>query len=151
MTIGRPSMNPEKELLIDQMTDRIIGSDDFNFIYYLRECLMRIPFRDLKSIVYEKNVHILKTTGNTVLGLDSLFYAPGRGDRALVVFVTNFSKCPPHEIMYIIAHEFAHLYLGHYDKNRFAGQESEIQADDRLRMWGFEEELMSRQSSGNIT
>ena len=145
-------MNPGKELLIDQMTYRIMGSDDFNFTYYLRECLMRIPLRDLKSIVYDKDVHILKTTGSTVLGLDPLFYSPGKGDRVLVIFVGNFSKCPPHEIMYVIAHEFAHLYLGHYDKNRFAGQESEAQADDQLRTWGFEEELKRQQQNfGHIT
>ena len=145
-------MDLQKESLIDQMVQRIIGSDDFNFIYYLRECLMRIPLNDLKSITYDRDVHILKTTANTVLDLDPLFYNRGKGDKVLVVFVTNFGKCPPHEIMYIIAHEFAHVYLGHYDKARFAGEQSETEVDDQLKKWGFQEELeRERRSSSRIT
>jgi hypothetical protein len=131
----------QKEFIVDQVVKKIVGMDDFNFTYYLRECLMRLPIRDLKSIAYEKNLHILKTTANTVLDLKPLLYASGKGDNVLVVFVTNFSKCPPHEIMYIIAHEFAHVCLGHYDKARYVGEESEVEADDLLMKWGFEEEL----------
>ena len=63
----------------------------------------------------------------------------------LVVFVTNFSKCPAHEIMYIIAHEFAHVFLNHYVKARFMGADSEVEADEQLKKWGFEEELKREQ------
>jgi hypothetical protein len=134
-------MDPEKEYIVDHLIQRIIGSDDFNFKYYFRECLMRLPLRDLKAITYEKNIHILKSTANTVLSIDPLLYDPGKGDRVLIVFVTNFSKCPSHEIMYIIAHEFAHVYLGHYDRSQWAGHKSELEADDQVKKWGFEEEL----------
>lgn len=140
----------QREFIIDQVVKKIVGTDDFNFTYYLRECLMRLPVRDLKGIAYERNVHILKTTANTVLDLRPLLYAGGKGDNVLVVFVTNFSKCPPHEIMYIIAHEFAHVCLGHYDKARYAGEESETEADDLLLKWGFEEELR-REKAYNIS
>jgi len=134
-------MSSEKELMIDHMVRKIVGTDDFNFTYYLRECLMRLPDHDLKGIAYERNVHILKTTANTVLDLRPILYAAGKGDNVLVVFVTNFSRCPPHEVMYIIAHEFAHVYLGHYDETRYMGEQSEAEADDLLLKWGFEEEL----------
>ena len=133
---------PKKESLIDHLVQRIIGSDDFNFTYYLKECLMRLPEADLKAVAYDKDIYILKTTANTVLGLDPLLYTKtGKGDKVLVVFVTNFSKCPAHQIMYIIAHEFAHVLLGHYTKGVFMGPASETEADEQLTKWGFEEEL----------
>jgi hypothetical protein len=137
---------PRKESLIDHLAQRIIGSDDFNFTYYLKECLMRLPETDLKAVAYDKDIYVLKTTANTVLGLDPLLYTKaGKGDKVLVIFVTNFSKCPAHEIMYIIAHEFAHVFLGHYTKSLFTGTASEIKADEQLKKWGFEEELQREQ------
>ncbi len=133
-------MDRQKESVIEHLMLRIIGSDDSNFNYYLKECLIRLPLRDLKAITYERNVHILKTAANTVLSINPLLYDPGKGDKVLVVFVTNFWKCPAHQIMYIIAHEFAHVYLGHYDRTRWAGDASEVEADEQVTKWGFEEE-----------
>jgi len=134
-------MDFQKESIIDHLMERIFGFKDSIFVHYLKECLMRLPVKDLKTIIYEKNIHILQTHANTVFSIDPLLYDPGKGDRVLVVFVTNFYKCSPHEIMYIIAHEFAHVYLGHYDKSRWAWETGEIEANEQVKKWGFEEEF----------
>jgi hypothetical protein len=133
-------MDLQKESIIDHLMERIIGFKDSIFTHYLKECLMRLPIKDLKAIIYEKDIHILQTHANTVLSIDPLLYDSGKGDKVLVVFVTNFWKCPAHQIMYIIAHEFAHVYLGHYDKSRWAWETGEIEANEQVKKWGFEEE-----------
>jgi hypothetical protein len=120
----------QKESIIDRVVKKIAGTDDFNFTHYLRECLMRSPARDPKGIAYERNVHMLKMTANTVLDLGP--FTSAKGDNVPVVFVTNFSKCPPHETMHTIAHEFAHVCLAYYDKARLYGEESEAESDDLL-------------------
>jgi hypothetical protein len=130
-----------KESIIDHLLLRIVHSDNYNFRYYLRECLLRLPIEDLKAIAYERNIHLINSTGNTVLHLDPIIYDPGIGDRVLAVFVINFSRYQPHEILYTIAHEFAHVFLGHYDRAKWKGGESELQADRQVIAWGFENEL----------
>jgi Zn-dependent protease with chaperone function len=131
----------EKSKTIDNLLLRVLLTDDYNFRFYLRECLTRLPLADLKRIVYEKNVHLLVATQNSIVSADAILYDPGKGERVLVVFTTNFSKCEPHEILYIIAHEFAHVFLSHHDKTIWKGQESEIDADRQVIEWGFEGEL----------
>lgn len=130
-----------KESIIDHLLLRIVHSDDYNFRYYLKECLIRLPLEDLRAVAYDRNIHVMNSRGNTVLGLDPIFYDPGKGDRVLVVLVVNFSKCEPHEIIYIIAHEFAHVFLGHYDRTKWKDEESELEADRQVIKWGFEREL----------
>jgi Zn-dependent protease with chaperone function len=126
---------------VDDLLLRVLQTDDYNFRFYLRECLTRLPFADLRKIVYEKNVHLLVTTQNSVVSANAILYDPGKGEQVLVVFTTNFSKCEPHEILYIIAHEFAHVFLGHHDKTIWRGHQSEIEADRQVIEWGFEGEL----------
>ena len=52
---------PDKEAIIGHLMQRIVGMNDLIFRGYLDECLMRLPVKDLKSIVYERNIHILQT------------------------------------------------------------------------------------------
>jgi hypothetical protein len=130
-----------KESIIDHLLLRIVHSDDYNFRYYLKECLLRLPVEDLRAIAYDRNIHLVNSVSNTVLHLDPILYDPGKGDRVLVVFVVNFSKCEPHEILYVIAHEFAHVFLGHYDMTKWKGEASELEADRQVIKWGFEREL----------
>ncbi len=137
----------EREAIFDYLMARVIGSDDYNFRYYLKDVVTRLPLEDLKSMAYEKNLHILVTSGNTVVGLDPILYDPGKGDMALMVFVSNFSKRQPHEILYILAHEFAHLFLGHYRRALWKGEESEIEADRQVIRWGLERELRASSSA----
>ena len=136
----------EKEALIDYLISRIVLSDDYNLRYYLKECLLRLPFEDLKAIAYEKSIHIVNSTMNTVLHLDPIIYDPGKGDRVLVIFTMNFSTSPRHEILYVIAHEFAHVFLGHYDRSKWKNEESELEADRQVVKWGFEGELRKSDS-----
>ncbi len=65
----------------------------------------------------------------------------------LVVFVTNFSMQESHEILYTIAHEFAHVFLGHYDRTKWRGEQSEIEADRQVIKWGLERELRASPSA----
>ncbi len=60
-------MMADREAIFDHLMARIIGSDDYNFRYYLKECLKRLPLDDLRTIAYERNVHILVTMGNAVV------------------------------------------------------------------------------------
>lgn len=150
---GAPWALPEKaemlskESIIDHLLRRIIGSSSFNFKFHLKECLMYLPEEDLRRIVYERNVHILATTANTVMNLDPVLYDAGIGHPVLVVFTADFDKCAPHEIIYTIAHEFAHVFLDHYLPARWRGRESEVEADRQVVKWGFERQL--RQTSSN--
>ena len=137
----------DREAIFDHLMARTIGSDDYNFRYYLKECLKRLPLDDLRTIAYERNIHILVTMGNTVVSLDPILYDPGRGDMVLVVFVTNFSKQEPHEILYTLAHEFAHIFLSHYDQAKWRGGQSEVEADRQVIKWGLERELRASSSA----
>jgi hypothetical protein len=137
----------DREAVLDHLMARILGSDDYNFRVYLKECLMRLPLEDLKSLVYERNIHILATLGNAVVNLDPVLYDPGKGHMVLIVFTANFSKQQPADILYIIAHEFAHVFLGHYDRARWKGGESELEADRRVVQWGFGRELRQAASA----
>lgn len=134
-------MTPEKKYVIDFLLRRIVHSNDYNFKHYLEECLLRLPLGDLKAIAYDRNIHIMSSTANTVVHLDPMVYDSGKGDRVLVVFVVNFSKSYPHETLYTIAHELAHVLLGHYDRARWKGEESELEADRQVVRWGFEREM----------
>jgi hypothetical protein len=49
---------------------------------------------------------------------------PKKGDRVLVIFVTNFSVSYPHETLYTIVHELAHVLLGHYEKTKWRGEKA---------------------------
>ncbi len=130
-----------KEPVVDLLLSRIVHSDNYNFRHYLKECLLRLPFEDLKSIGYETNIHLVNSTGNTVLHLDPIIYDSGKGDKVLVIFVMNFSRASRSEILYTIAHELAHVFLGHYDRGKWKGEESELEADGQVIKWGFEAEL----------
>ncbi len=131
----------EKNLIIDHLLLRLLGCDDYNFRLYIRECLARLPLADLREIVYGRNVHVVVALRNAVIDAEPVLYDPGKGDRVLVVFVTNFSKCTPSEMLYTIAHEFAHVFLRHYDRTNWRGEDSEIAADRQVIEWGFEWEL----------
>jgi hypothetical protein len=131
----------EREILTDYLLGRIVVSDDYNFRFYLQECIMVLPWDDLKTIAYERNINFIATTKSTAISLEPILYNQGKGDMVLVVFVANFSKLPPHEIRYIIAHELAHVFLGHYNRNHWRGEESERDADRQVIAWGLEEEL----------
>ena len=137
----------DKEAIFDYLASRIIGTDDYNFRHYLKECVGRLPLEDLRAVAYERNVHILVTAGNAVIGLDRVLYDQGKGDMVLVVFTSNFSKMPAHEIVYIIAHEFAHVFLGHYDSSKWRGKHGEAEADRQVIKWGLERELKESASA----
>lgn len=136
-----------QESIIDHLLLRIIHCDDYNFRYYLKECLIRLPVEDLRAIAYERNIHLVSSMSNTVVHLDPVIFDPGKGDRVLVIFTVNFSKCEPHQLVYVIAHEFAHVYLGHYDRRQWKGKASEEEADRQVIKWGFERELRRSRSS----
>ena len=134
-------MLTEKEILIEYLLGRIVASDDYNFRFYLRECISDLPWDDLKTIAYERNIHFIVSTRNTVISLNPILYAQGKGDMVLVMFTTNFSKLHNHEIRYVIAHELAHVFLKHYDKTRWKGEQSEEEADRQVIAWGLEKEV----------
>jgi len=146
----RKSQGPKmvaKTSIADYLLQRIIGSSSHNFKYHLKECLMRLPEEDLRAIAYERNVHVLAASTNAVVTLEPVLYDPGKGDLVLVVFTTDFDKCPAHEIVYTIAHEFAHVFLDHFRRASWHGHESEIEADRQVVAWGFERQL--RQTPSN--
>jgi hypothetical protein len=62
-----------------------------------------------------------------------------------MMFVSDLCGHPLDEILYTIAHEFAHIYLG--NSTYIDNSEMEIEADKQVIKWGFEKELkLSSQS-----
>ncbi len=131
----------EREILTEYLVNRILVSDDYNFQFYLRECIEDLPWEDLKVIAYERNLHFVVTAKNTVVSMKPILYDHGKGEMVLVVFAVSFAKLRTHEIRYVIAHELAHVFLGHYDRANWNGEESERDADRQVMTWGLEREV----------
>ncbi len=96
--------------------------------------LSYLPEEERDYFIYDLRIGIIQVYFNTVFK----FAAIENKDRIFICFTSDLCNLPPSEIIYIIAHEFAHALLNHYI---FATLEMEIQADQQVIDWGFEKEL----------
>ena len=109
----------------------------------IAETLNKLPEEDLDYLLFEKVLRIVQPIVNTVIELNDLNLSlrDSTGRIMLMAFESNLCDRPPHEMTYIIAHEFAHVFLGHATNRAEQNEECEVEADDLVIRWGFEEEL----------
>jgi len=105
--------------------------------------LNRLPERDLDYLLYNRVMRVIQPVVNTVIELNDLNLSmrDEQGRITLLVFHSALCDRPEWEITYTIAHEFAHVFLGHATNDINVDRECEKQADRQVIEWGFEEEL----------
>jgi hypothetical protein len=109
----------------------------------IAETLNRLPEEDLDHLLFEKVLRVIQPIVNTVIELNDLNLSlrDSTGKIMLMAFESALCDRPAHETTYIIAHEFAHVFLGHATNRTPLNTECEIEADELVIRWGFEEEL----------
>ncbi len=109
----------------------------------IAEALNKLPEEDLDYLLYEKVLRVIQPIVNTVIELNDLNLSlrDSTGSIMLMAFESTLCDRPADEITYIIAHEFAHVFLGHATNIAAQNEECEVEADELVIRWGFEEEL----------
>ncbi len=112
---------------------------------HVADTLLRLLQNDLDKLLYGKVIRIIQPVTNTVIELNDLNLSlrDESGSITLVAFESGLCDRPRHEITYFIAHEFAHVFLGHATNRAGSGERDEVEADKKVIEWGFEKELKS--------
>lgn len=119
----------------------LIGSPDIRLSNYIEIFLSRLPDDAFDFFLYESLFLVIQIQANTV---DKYIIQKGLNEIKFIIFVSDLCNSPEDEIIYTIAHEFAHLYLGHEGVGGMTHDDSkEIDADNQVVKWGFEKELRS--------
>ena len=105
---------------------------------YLPQVLSRIPEKDLEYLLFELDIVIMQFAANTVIKFETPEEVIGK---TFVAFQSNLTELSKSKRTYIIAHEFAHVFLGHDHGMIERVPEAEIEADNLVIKWGFEKEL----------
>lgn len=129
--------------------DSNLFDNDLSVVYderlrgYVADTLNRLPEEDLDYLLYTKVIRIIQPVSNTVIELNELNLSlkDDSGKIILVAFESRLCDRGPVETTYIIAHEFAHIFLGHATNETRVDERCEIMADEQVLKWGFEEEL----------
>jgi len=110
---------------------------------HISNTLNRLPEDDLDYLLYNRVMRVIQPVVNTVIELNDLNLSmrDARGRITLLVFHSNLCDKPIEEITYTIAHEFAHVFLGHATNDINADTGCEELADRQVIAWGFEKEL----------
>lgn len=132
----------------DEIDHNIFGNElsevyDERLRGYVLETLNRLPEEDLDTLLYNRVIRIIQPVVNTVIELNDLNLSlrDEKGRITLVVFRSELCDKPSAEITYVIAHEFAHVFLGHATNQINVDEGCETEADTQVIKWGFEEEL----------
>jgi len=134
----------ERKDLLGEINDQLLSGcfpADMKMYYWIPYTLSRLPREDLDYIMYDLRAEVTQICFNTVVKLH--FPAqPLEEERIHVCFTSDLCKCSKSKIVYIIAHEFAHAFLGHHSMMSFENPHAlEIAADEQVIKWGFEKEL----------
>jgi len=129
--------------------DQNIFSNGLSEVYderlrdHIANTLNRLPEEDLDYLLYNRVMRVIQPVVNTVIELNELNLSikDEKGRITLLVFHSALCDRPLEEITYTIAHEFAHVFLGHATNDISVDKECEEQADRKVIEWGFEEEL----------
>lgn len=129
--------------------DQNIFANGFSEVYderlrdHIANTLNRLPEQDLDYLLYNRVLRVLQPVVNTVIELNELNLSmrDEKGRITLLVFHSGLCDRPDAEITYTIAHEFAHVFLGHATNDIDADAACEELADRKVIEWGFEEEL----------
>lgn len=132
-------IDKDLEFLEFSIPGLFIGCHDSELIKYVKLFLTRLPNDAYNFFIYEIDLLIIQPQVNTI---DRYIIDNGTKEIKFVLFVTDLCKSSKDEIIYTIAHEFAHLYLGHDGVNKSALDGSqEIKADQLVEEWGFGNEM----------
>ncbi len=139
---------PEKADRREEIEQNLFGNElsevyDERLLGHVVDTLNRLPEEDLNVLLFDKVIRIMQPVVNTVIELNDLNLSlrDASGRITLVVFHSLLCEKPPAEITYIIAHEFAHVFLGHATNQINVDKGCEKEADRLVLKWGFEEEL----------
>ena len=129
---------------IERMHDieSILGGYHFSdprFDSYLTDVLKRLP-QDAFDFFSAKNLMFIQPPGNSFFEFDADLL-----EHTLLIFTSDLCDESQAVILYTIAHEFAHVYLGH--KQLTDDPYVELEADKQVIAWGFENELRKSGSS----
>lgn len=131
--------------LVDRL---ILGPCDDRFGQYLLEFFCRLPENAFDFFARAPGLRVAQPAMNSFVTFNS-----GQGDpeiplRTIVLFISNLCEYGRNDVLYTIAHEFAHVYLGH--KPLYCRTHKRIierDADTLVVTWGFEQELRGAQWS----
>lgn len=129
--------------------DQSIFANELSVLYderlrdHIANTLDRLPEQDLDYLLYNRVMRILQPVVSTVIELNDLNLSvrDETGRITLLVFHSDLCDKPLPEITYTIAHEFAHVFLGHATNDINVDKDCERQADRQVIEWGFDDEL----------
>ena len=133
--------NDEKRHDIEYFMDGIfISPYDMRIGEYIFNVLMKLP-DDALNFFLEMNslLQIIQPVANSFYNLELSHY-PDKAKITFILLVSDLCNGPKEEIIYTIAHEFAHVYLKHPNMKEDVNT-IEIEADKQVIAWGFENEL----------
>lgn len=145
-SMDRPVYRPDRtEEIEESLFENGISVYDERLKQRIMETLNRLPEEDQDFLLYEKVIRIIQPVANTVIELNGLNLSirDNSGKIVIMAFESGLCDRPPSEVIYFIAHEFAHVFLGHATNQGDSGDECEIKADEQALRWGFGEELRS--------
>lgn len=143
MTDGNPAADRRDEIEHNIFGNELSVVYDERLRAHVLETLNRLPEEDLDYLLYNRVIRIIQPVVNTVIELNDLNLSlrDETGRITLVVFHSELCDKPLPEITYVIAHEFAHVFLGHATNQSNVDRGCELQTDKQVIKWGFEEEL----------
>lgn len=131
----------KQKLRMDEISYQLTGGrfplDDRLGFWWIPFVLSRLPDEDLNYLLYELNIDVVQVCANTVFKARHF----NNSETVYVCFESGLCDFSQSKIIYIIAHEFAHAFLGHSATDPDITKECEIQADEQVIKWGFEKEL----------
>lgn len=144
------SKNAGRERKARDLVDRLVlGPCDSRFGQYLFEFFCRLP--DDAFGFFESRgpaTRVIQPAMNTFAPLDLPQDDSKVSRLTLILFVSNLCDYDRNDVLYTIAHEFAHVYLGHRSLYcRTHKKIIEADADTLVMKWGFEGELRGAQWS----
>jgi hypothetical protein len=140
-----------EEMFFDDISERIIMDQNSPFlISILCQVFKRLPAEDIEVLCHDRDVRFVMPTFNCVR---KRYFPAQPVDREewLVILRSDMPERSPHEMVYTVAHELAHVFLEH--DGRWQGDSRtdcernrariEVHADLQVVKWGFENELKS--------
>ncbi len=125
-----------------------------NYVLYT---LAGLPKKDRDYLMYDLGVTVMQFCSNTVMRFPTKI-TYNRSDTAeketveekiYICFVSDVCKQSKPKIIYTIAHQFAHAFLGH-SYHCSEDSKCEYEADQQVIKWGFEKELIKSGISYSI-
>ncbi len=126
------------------------------------EVLTRMPWEESNRLLYEHNMHVSwLRPGDSTADFFQVELPPDPDDLPegivtdtsaeyfrgtwVVMLAADLPSLPDAVARGTVAHEFAHVALEHYEPS----EESESQADEQARQWGFSEEIDALKSDAS--